>query len=70
MLATRGGPGPTVADDPIDRETAAVGGGHLLSGDRLAESGQQKSTENPGDGGPPKRFVNAFGPDVIRHGKA
>ena len=62
MLATRGGPGPDDAEDPIDRESSAVQAVAIFYPvTDLLNLGE--STENPGDGGPPKSFVNAFGPD-------
>ena len=61
MLATRGGPGPADAPDPVDRESSAVQAAALFFPvTDLLNLG--KSTENPGDGGPPKSFVKAFGP--------
>jgi len=63
MLATRGGPGPGDAQDPIDRESSAVQAVAIFYPvTDLLNLG--KSTENPGDGGPPKSFVEAFGPDA------
>ncbi|MEM7384044.1 MAG: alpha/beta hydrolase, partial [Verrucomicrobiota bacterium] len=63
MLATRGGPGPAEAPDPIDRESSAVQAVAIFYPvTDLLNLGQ--STENPGDGGPPKSFVKAFGPDA------
>lgn len=63
MLATRGGPGPDDAPDPVDRESSAVQAAALFFPvTDLLNLG--KSTENPGDGGPPKSFVKAFGPDA------
>jgi acetyl esterase/lipase len=61
MLATTGGPGNPGAQDPVDRASSAVQAvaifypvtDFLYLGD---------STENPGDGGPPKSYVKAFGP--------
>jgi acetyl esterase/lipase len=61
MLATRGGPGPADAADPVDRESSAVQAVAIFSPvTDLLNLG--RSTENPGDGGPPKSFVKAFGP--------
>lgn len=63
MLATRGGPGPTDAPDPVDRESSAVQAVAIFYPvTDLLNLGP--STENPGDGGPPKSFVQAFGPDA------
>lgn len=60
MLATRGGPGPEDADDPIDRESSAVQAVAIFYPvTDLLNLGQ--STENPGDGGPPRSFVKGFG---------
>ena len=63
MLATRGGPGPEDAADPVDRESSAVQAVAIFYPvTDLLNLG--KSTENPGDGGPPKSFVKAFGPNA------
>jgi acetyl esterase/lipase len=61
MLATRGGPGPADAADPVERESSAVQAVAIFFpvADLLNLG---SSTENPGDGGPPKNFVKAFGP--------
>lgn len=60
MLATRGGAGPADAPDPIDRESSAVQAVAIFFPvTDLLNLGS--STENPGDGGPPKSFVKAFG---------
>ncbi len=61
MLATRGGPGAPEANDPIDRASSAVQAAAVFFPvTDLLHLGQ--STENLGDGGPPKSFVKAFGP--------
>ncbi|MBL9137943.1 MAG: alpha/beta hydrolase [Verrucomicrobiales bacterium] len=61
MLATRGGPGPAESQDPVDRESSAVQAVAIFYPvTDLLNLG--KSTENLGDGGPPKSFVKAFGP--------
>lgn len=61
MLATRGGPGPVASSDPIERESSAVQAVAIFYPvTDLVDLGS--STENPGDGGPPKSFVKAFGP--------
>jgi acetyl esterase/lipase len=61
MLATRGGPGEAGAADPVDRESSAVQAVAIFFPvTDLLNLG--KSTENLGDGGPPKSFVQAFGP--------
>ena len=63
MLATRGGPGPGDTQDPVDRESSAVQAVAIFYPvTDLLNLG--KSTENPGDGGPPKSFVKAFGPNA------
>jgi acetyl esterase/lipase len=63
MLATRGGPGPTDAPDPVDRESSAVRAVAIFFPvTNLLDLGT--STENLHDGGPPKSFRNAFGPDA------
>lgn len=62
MLATRGGPGPADAPDPVDRQSSAVQAVAVFYPPTdLLNLGP--STENPGNGGPPKSFVKAFGPD-------
>ena len=61
MLATRGGPGLTDAADPVDRESSAVQAvAVFFPVTDLLNLG--RSTENPGDGGPPRSFRAAFGP--------
>ena len=61
MVATRGGPGPADATDPVDRESSAVQAVAIFYPvTDLLNLG--KSTENLGDGGPPRSFVKAFGP--------
>lgn len=61
LLATRGGPGPADAADPVDRESSAVQAAAIFYPvTDLLNLG--RSTENPGDGGPPKSFIRAFGP--------
>lgn len=61
MLATRGGPGPASAADPVDRESSAVQAVAIFYPvTDLLNLGP--STENLGDGGPPKSFVKGFGP--------
>lgn len=62
MLATRGMPGPANAADPVDRESSAVQAVAIFYPvTDLLNLGN--STENAGDGGPPRSFVKAFGPD-------
>ena len=62
MLATRGGRGAADANDPIDRESSSVQAAAVFYPvTDLLNLGA--STENPGDGGPPKSFVEAFGPN-------
>lgn len=61
MLATRGRPGNPKAPDPIDRETSEVQAAAIFFPvTDLLNMGE--STENLHDGGPPKSFVKAFGP--------
>ncbi len=63
MLATRGGPGTTNPADPIDGESSAVQAVAIFYPvTDLLNLG--KSSENLGDGGPPKSFVKGFGPDA------
>jgi acetyl esterase/lipase len=60
MLATRGGPGPADATDPVDRESSAIQAVAIFYPvTDLLNLGN--STENQHDGGPPKSFVKAFG---------
>lgn len=62
MLATLGGPGPSDAKDPIERESSAVQASAVFFPvTDLLNLGD--STENLGDGGPPKSYVKAFGPN-------
>jgi acetyl esterase/lipase len=68
MLATRGGPGAADAPDPVDRASSAVQAVAIFFPvTDLLNLGP--STENPGDGGPPKSFVKAFGPDSTNMAK-
>lgn len=61
LLATRGGPGPADAD-AVDRESSAVQAVAIFYPvTDLLNLGD--STENLHDGGPPKSFVKAFGPE-------
>jgi len=61
MLATRGGPGDPNAADPVDRESSAVQAATVFYPvTDLLNLGP--STENLGDGGPPKSFRKSFGP--------
>ncbi len=61
MLATRGGPGPADAPDEVDRESSAVQCvACFFPVTDLLNLG--KSTENLGDGGPPKSYKRGFGP--------
>ncbi len=62
MLATRGSQGVTNAADPVERESSAVQAAAIFYPPTdLLNLGS--STENPGDGGPPRSFVRAFGPE-------
>ncbi len=62
MIATMGDPGQPDAADPVERESSAIQAAALFFPvTDLLNLG--KSTENPGDGGPPKSFVKAFGPN-------
>jgi acetyl esterase/lipase len=63
MLATRGGPGSPEAADPVDRETSSVQAAAVFYPvTDLLNLGN--STENLNDGGPPKSFRQAFGPEA------
>jgi dipeptidyl aminopeptidase/acylaminoacyl peptidase len=67
MLATCGGPGSADADDPVDRQSSAVQAvAVFFPVADLLNLGH--STENAGDGGPPKSFVKAFGPQATDPG--
>jgi acetyl esterase/lipase len=62
MLATRGGPGSAGGADPVEAESSAVQAVAIFYPvTDLLNLGN--STENLGDGGPPKSFVKAFGPN-------
>jgi acetyl esterase/lipase len=62
LLATRGELGPGDASDPVDHESSAVQAVAIFYPvTDLLNLGP--STENPGDGGPPRSFVKAFGPE-------
>ena len=59
LLATRGGPGPADAVDPVDRESSRVQAAAVFFPvTDLTNLGG--STEDPGDGGPPIHFRAAF----------
>lgn len=63
MLATRGTAGNPTASDPVERESSSVQAVAIFFPvTDLLNLGH--STENLGDGGPPKSFVKAFGPDA------
>lgn len=59
LLATRGGPGPADAADPVDRATSDVQAAAVFYpvADLTNLAG---STEDPGDGGPPRSYRAAF----------
>ncbi len=63
ILAARSDAGDPAAADPVARESSAVQAVAVFYPPTdLLNLGE--STENPGDGGPPKSFVRAFGPDA------
>ncbi len=63
MLATRGSPGPADSRDVIDQEDSSVQAVAIFyPATDLLNLGA--SVENPGDGGPPKSYVRAFGPSA------
>jgi acetyl esterase/lipase len=63
LLATRGGTGPKGASDPVDAESSTVQAVAIFYPvTDLLNLGD--STENLRDGGPPKSFVKAFGPQA------
>jgi acetyl esterase/lipase len=62
MLATRGGPARAETADPVDQCSSAVQAvACFFPVTDLLNLGS--STENPGNGGPPRNFVRAFGPN-------
>ena len=62
LLATRGTPGSAVSSDPVDQESSAVQAVAIFYPvTDLLNLGA--STENPGNGGPPKSYVEGFGAD-------
>ena len=64
MLATRGGPGPTDAADPVDAASSAVQAAAVFCPvtDLTDLTG---STEDPGDGGPPRNYRRAFDQEPV-----
>lgn len=63
MIATRGGPGDPSAPDPVDRESSEIQAAAVFFPvTDLLNLGD--STQNLGDGGPPKDYRKAFGPGV------
>ena len=65
MLATGGGSSHAVTGDPSDRASSNVQAVAIFFPvTDLLNLGT--STENPGDGGPPKNYVTAFGPDATK----
>lgn len=64
MLATRGGPGPADTGDPVDAASSAVQAAAVFCPvtDLTDLSG---STEDPGDGGPPRNFRRAFAQEPV-----
>lgn len=63
LLATQGGPGAGDAPDPVDRESSAVQAvAVFFPVTDLLNMGS--SVLNSGDGGPPKTFEKAFGPQA------
>jgi acetyl esterase/lipase len=63
MLATTGDAGRVEAPDPVERESSAVQAVAIFFPvTDLLNLGP--SSENLGDGGPPKSFVKAFGPEA------
>ena len=69
MLATSGGPGDSMAQDPVARESCAVQAAAVFYPvTDLLNLGP--STENLHDGGPPKSFRKAFGPEAATNLKA
>lgn len=64
MLATRGGPGPVASADPVDAASSAVQAAAVFCPvtDLTDLTG---STEDPGDGGPPRNFRPAFDQEPV-----
>ncbi len=64
MLATCGGPGDSLAEDPVDREDSSVQAvAVFFPVTDLLNLGP--STENDGTGGPPLHFKKSFGPEAL-----
>jgi acetyl esterase/lipase len=68
MLATRGGPGPVEPTDAIDAASSTVQAAAVFCPvtDLTDLTG---STEDPGDGGPPKSFRRAFDQEPVDMGR-
>lgn len=64
LLATRGGPGPDDAADPVDRASSAVQSVAIFY-PVTDLTNLRGSTEDTGDGGPPKSFLAAFRQEPI-----
>lgn len=64
LLATRGEPGPADAADPVDRASSCVQAAAVFYPvtDLTNLAG---STEDPGDGGPPRSYRAAFGQEPV-----
>jgi acetyl esterase/lipase len=64
MLATRGGPGQADLGDPVDAASSAVQAAAVFCPvtDLTTLAG---STEDPGDGGPPRNFRRAFDQEPV-----
>ncbi len=68
MLAVGGDAGRPEAKDPVDQTSCAIQAvACFYPVTDLLNLGS--STENPGDGGPPRSFVQAFGPDSTNMAK-
>lgn len=64
MLATRGGPGPADAEDPVSRASSSVQSVAIFY-PVTDLTNLRGSTEDTGDGGPPKSFLKAFRQDPV-----
>jgi acetyl esterase/lipase len=64
MLATRGGPGPQDSDDPVSRASSSVQSVAIFY-PVTDLTDLRGSTEDTGDGGPPKSFLKAFRQEPI-----
>ena len=64
MIATRGGPGDPAAEDPVDRASSAVQAVAIFY-PVTDMTNLRGSTEDTGDGGPPKSFKRALDQEPV-----